>query len=339
MLALDRSMRFKVPPQLEANEPPEARGLRRDEVRMLVSREGAESADARFTDLPNLLEAGDLIVANDSGTLPAEVTAQGSEDTLAFRLSTHLEGPLWTVEPREVRVTAGETLTLPAGGTASMLEPYLGSTRLWIARLDLPEPPVDYLLRWGRPIRYPYVDREWPIAMYQTVYHRALGSAEMPSAGRPFSQKVIDRLGERGIGFVTLTLHTGVSSLESHEAPYPEWYRIPEATAARVRETKAAGGRAIAVGTTVVRALESAAGDDGTVRAAEGWTDLMVTPERGVRVVDGLLTGFHEPESTHLAMLEAIAGPNRLEDAYQAALQGGYLWHEFGDVHLIVAPR
>jgi S-adenosylmethionine:tRNA ribosyltransferase-isomerase len=193
-----------------------------------------------------------------------------------------------------------------------------------------------YLQRWGKPISYSYLHGEWPIAMYQTVYASQPGSAEMPSAGRPFTWEILNRLRERRIGVATLTLHTGVSSLERGEAPYPEPYRVPMATAAAVNASRRAGGRVIAVGTTVVRALESAVDASGQVIATRGWADLVITPERGVRAVDGLLTGFHEPEATHLAMLAAIADRDILQDAYQTALDAGYLWHEFGDVHLIL---
>jgi S-adenosylmethionine:tRNA ribosyltransferase-isomerase len=193
---------------------------------------------------------------------------------------------------------------------------------------------------YGRPIAYPYVRGRWPIEMYQTVYAGPPGSAEMPSAGRAFSPDVLEQLAHRGIGFVTLTLHTGVASLELHERPYAEEYWVPELTAAAVRGAKAEGRRVIAVGTTVVRALESAVEvGSGAVVASHAWTELMVTPERGVAVVDSLLTGFHEPKATHLAMLEAIAGRCHLEQAYAAALAGRYLWHEFGDLHLILSGR
>ena len=159
----------------------------------------------------------------------------------------------------------------------------------------------------------------------------------MPSAGRAFSPDVLERLAHRGIKFLMLTLHTGVASLEGHEKPYAEEYWVPELTARAVRLAKAEGRRVIAVGTTVVRALESAADEgDGEVIASHAWTELVITPERGVRVVDSLLTGFHEPSASHLAMLEAIAGRRHVEVAYQAALEGQYLWHEFGDLHLIL---
>lgn len=338
MPVLDRAPRFVLPPHLEAHEPPEARGLRRDEVRLLISdRRARTHEDARFADLPDVLRPGDLLVVNDSGTLPAEVTAQTTAGaTLPLRFSTHLPSGLWSVEPRQSEVEAGETLTLPGGATATLLFPYKESSRLWVADVCLPQAHVPYLLRWGRPIRYSYVPREWPLEMYQTVYHGELGSAEMPSAGRPFSRPVLRRLAERGVGFARVTLHTGVSSLEAHEQPYEEWFRITPEAAATVNDTRAAGGRIIAAGTTVVRALESAPEVSGKLVPVESWTDLVITPERGVRVVDGLLTGFHEPEATHLDMLEAIAGREHVSAAYRAAVRGGYLWHEFGDSHLLV---
>lgn len=329
---------FILPADLEAREPPEARGLRRDQVRLLVSyRADNRIVHARFDGLPDFLAPGDLIVVNDSATLAAKLPARvpdGAE--IALHLSTRLAAGRWVVEPREAQVTVPMLLALPTGGQATLLAPYPGSARLWIARLDLPTPFLDYLHRWGRPIAYSYVDRPWPIDAYQTIFAAEPGSAEMPSAGRPFSQTVVDRLTDRGVGLATITLHSGVASLERHEPPYAEAYRVPVETVAAIEAAQDAGRRVIAVGTTVVRALESAADDRGRLRAAHGWTDLVVTPSRGVRVVDALLTGFHEPRATHLAMLEAIAGRRHLEKAYQAAIAGHYLWHEFGDVHLIL---
>jgi S-adenosylmethionine:tRNA ribosyltransferase-isomerase len=329
MIALDQPLDFSLPTALEARVPPEARGLRRDEVRLLVSyRHDDRIVHARFTDLPDVLDPGDLLVANDSATLPAALEARRADgSTVALHLST---------EPRKVTGMLGEVLTLPGGGTVTLLLPHADSRRLWNARLDVAEPVLEYLSRWGHPIAYSYVEGQWPLEMYPTIYAREPGSAEMPSAGRPFSSAVLDRLGAKGIGFATLTLHTGVSSLEEHEPPYEERYSVPAETAEVVRRTKLAGGRVIAVGTTVVRALESAADEQGQVIASRDWTDLVVTPQRGVRVVDGLLTGFHEPKATHLAMLEALAGRAHLEQVYRAALAGGYLWHEFGDVHLLL---
>jgi len=328
---------FDLPPELEAHEPPEARGLARDQVRLLVSHRTDNTIEHRgFRDLPDVLRPGDLVVANDSATLPAALTAHRQDGTqLNLHVSTRLPADLWVVEPRRIAAREGESLCLAGGATVRLLVPYTGSRRLWVARFDVDVPAL--LAHAGRPIAYPYVRGQWPLEMYQTTYAGPPGSAEMPSAGRAFSPDVLERLAHHGIDFATLTLHTGVASLEGHEQPYAEEYRVPERTARAVRAAKADGRRVIAVGTTVVRALESAADEgDGEVIASHAWTELVITPERGVRVVDSLLTGFHEPKASHLAMLEAIAGRRHLEVAYQAALAGRYLWHEFGDLHLIL---
>ncbi|MGZ5492089.1 MAG: S-adenosylmethionine:tRNA ribosyltransferase-isomerase [Thermoanaerobaculia bacterium] len=332
------AIEFALPPELEAHEPAEMRGTGRDDVRMIVSnRTTGEVVDTNFRELPEFLRAGDLLVLNTSGTLPAALTAlreDGSE--IALHWSTSLPGALSVVEPRKIEAHAGEVLMLAGGGTATLLTPYRSSKRLWIARLDIGAGIVEYLRRWGRPIRYPYVQTEFPLSAYQTVFARLDGSAEMPSAGRAFTKPMLACLRARGVGIARLVLHTGVASLEWHENPYEEWYEVPQRTAERVRETKLLGGRVIAVGTTVVRALESSIDENGEVVGSRGWTDLVITPERGVHVVDGLLTGLHEPRATHLAMLEAIAGRETIARAYTAALEHEYLWHEFGDLHLIV---
>jgi S-adenosylmethionine:tRNA ribosyltransferase-isomerase len=338
MLAIERGpLDFELPAQLEAREPPEARGLTRDGVRLMVSHlDGDRIEHRRFTQLPDVLRPGDLLVANDSGTLAAALTARRSDGKeINLHVSTRLPGDLWVIEPRGISAHDGETLGLPGGATAKLLAPYPHSQRLWIASIDTDV--FELMATYGRPISYPYVRGHWPIEMYQTVYAGPRGSAEMPSAGRAFSPDVLEQLAHGGVGFVTLTLHTGVASLEGHEKPYAEEYWVPELTARAVREAQADGRRIIAVGTTVVRALESAYQEgDGEVVASPAWTELVITPERGVRVVDSLLTGFHEPKASHLAMLEAIAGRCHLEAAYTAALEGRYLWHEFGDLHLIL---
>ena len=238
-------------------------------------------------------------------------------------------GPLSRRERAGVR---GARLLLPGGALAQLLIPYRDSKRLWIAQLSLPLPLTDYLRRYGRPITYSYIKEPFPLAAYQTVYARDEGSAEMPSAGRAFTRRMLACLRRSGVALAKIILHAGVASLESHERPYEEWYEVPLRTAERVRRAN----RVIAVGTTVVRALESSVDRNGEVIASRGWTDVVITPERGVKVVDGLLTGFHEPRASHLKMLEAIAGREHIENAYREALQHGYLWHEFGDLHLIV---
>jgi S-adenosylmethionine:tRNA ribosyltransferase-isomerase len=334
----ERPLTFDLPPELEAHEPPEARGLSRDEVRLMVSHYRDDRiAHAQFTDLPALLEPGDLLVANDSATIPAALTARRRDgQEVVIHLSSRRDEGLWVVEPRQVALGLLESLELPGGGRITFLAPYAHSRRLWLARLDLPNSDLVYLHQWGQPIRYPYLRDEWPLEYYQTVYAREPGSAEMPSAGRAFSADVLSDMNGRGIEFRTLTLHTGVASLEAHERPYEEHFSVPPETAVAVNLARRDGRRVIAVGTTVVRTLESAADGYGDIRPKSGWTSLIVTPERGVRVIDGLLTGFHEPQASHLDMLSAIAGKSHLAVAYRAALEGRYLWHEFGDLHLIL---
>jgi S-adenosylmethionine:tRNA ribosyltransferase-isomerase len=332
---------FALPERLEAREPPEARGLARDEVRMLVAQRAADRlTHARVRDLPGVLRPGDLLVVNTSATLPAALDARRADgEELVLHLSTRLpEG--WLIELRRGDAPfrdarAGERLALPGGAEAELCALWLGGSRLWLARLALPEPVVPYLQRHGRPIRYAHTRGAWPLRDYQTVFATEPGSSEMPSAGRPFTPALVTALVARGVALAPLVLHTGVSSLEAGEAPYPEWFRLPGATARLVNATRAGGGRVIAVGTTVVRALESAAAD-GAVAAAEGLTRLVVTPRRGVRAVDGLLTGWHDPDASHLLLLQAVAGPALVERSYREALAAGYLWHEFGDAHLLL---
>jgi S-adenosylmethionine:tRNA ribosyltransferase-isomerase len=338
------ALAFELPERLEAHEPPEARGLPRDEVRMLVAaRTTGELVDARFRDLPDVLAPGDAVVVNTSATLPASLPATRSDGrAIRLHLSTPVPGKAghWVVELRcgdtPCRSGRPETLLLPAGGKAHLLAPYLTGRRLWVARLDLPGTLSAYLAEHGAPIRYRHVSRQLPLDDYQTVFASEAGSAEMPSAGRPFTHRVLAALVARGITIASVVLHTGVSSLEEGEAPYPERYRVPEATARAIAATRNRGGRVIAVGTTVVRALETAARPDRHVAAAEGWTDLVVTPVRPPRVVDGLLTGWHEPGASHMLLLEAVGGRDLIDRSYRAALARGYLWHEFGDVHLIL---
>ena len=345
---------FELPPALEATRPPEADGRSRDDVRLLV----AESSTGRLTHtafrrLAEHVSPGDLIVINTSGTLPASLPALTNEGVeLELHLSTPLPGGGYVVELRRLRpggsseplldAPPGLHLRLPGGGVADLLAPYPlraigGPVRLWASVLTLPEAVHPYLFRHGRPIRYSYVPRDWPLDAYQTVYATEPGSAEMPSAGRAFTAELITGLVAKGVGVAPLILHTGVSSPEAHEPPYAEPYQVPADTARRVNAVRELGGRVIAVGTTVVRALETVADDHGIVHPGAGWTEHVVTPAVGVRVVDGLLTGWHEPRASHLAMLEAVAGRPLLEASYRAALDAGYLWHEFGDLHLILS--
>ncbi|HEX5119982.1 MAG TPA: S-adenosylmethionine:tRNA ribosyltransferase-isomerase [Pseudonocardiaceae bacterium] len=340
------AVEFTLPGTLEAHEPPEGRGLARDGVRLLVGDATRGTVTHhRFTDLPGLLHPGDVMVVNTSATLPAAVPVIGHD--LTVHLSTERPDGTWLVELRRAVDKAtvpydggqpGARHRLP-GGAAVVLRERYSRDRLWVA--DVHTGPfgsvLAYLRAHGAPIRYGYVPRPWPIADYQTVFATEPGSAEMPSAGRPFTDRMVTRLVSAGVLIAPVLLHTGVASQEAHERPYPERFAVPATTARVVNQARAAGGRVIAIGTTVVRALESAADDDGTVRPAAGWTDLIVTPARGVHAVTGLVTGFHEPQASHLDMLAAIVPPELLRRCYTAAIGDGYLWHEFGDVNLLLA--
>ncbi len=328
---------------LQAEEPPEVRGAGRGDVALLVaSRTDGALAHARFGELGRFLAPGDLLVVNTSATLPAALPARLDGEDVLLHLSTPAGAGNWVVEVRTAELTPlrgprmGATVELPGGGSAKLLSRHLASRRLSVARLSLGEPIEDYLRRHGHPIRYRHTPGAWPIDAYQTVFAVDPGSAEMPSAARPFSGELVAELAARGVLFAPLTLHAGVSSLELGESPYPERYRVPGATARLVNAVHGWGGRVIAVGTTVVRALETVATLGGRVRAGEGLTNLVVTPERGLNTVDGLITGWHEPSSSHLQLLEAAAGAELLEDSYEAASARGYRFHEFGDSHLIL---
>jgi S-adenosylmethionine:tRNA ribosyltransferase-isomerase len=332
--------------RLEAHEPPEARGVPRDGVRLLVSRRSKDSiVHGHFCELPRFLTPGDLLVVNTSATLPAAVPAtraDGAELKLHFSTPAPGRDPdrYWIVELRSGdeplgAVEVDEELRIPAAARARILAPY-AYPRLWLAKLDLPEEVETYLAEHGQPIRYGYVPKSWPLSAYHTVYAGEVGSAEMPSAGRPFTPELITRLVAGGVLVAPITLHTGVSSQEQHEPPYPERFRVPPHTASLVNAVHEWGRHVIAVGTTVVRALETVSQSDGEVAAGHGWTNLLVTSERGLWTIDGLLTGLHEPGSSHLDLLCAAAGEALLERSYDAAIQRGYCWHEFGDSHLIL---
>ncbi|MCB0630330.1 MAG: S-adenosylmethionine:tRNA ribosyltransferase-isomerase [Saprospiraceae bacterium] len=365
---------FELPQTLTQPLPTEERGIERDQVRLMVSKLMTDSVfHTTFTHIDRFLRAGDVLVINTSATMPAalDITlTTGQQGRL--HLSTHLDGNRWLAELRQVvkgipkrffLARTGDELRLPGNGEVQLLYPYYETGRdespsafgisqkgrlqvkertgrlkdhlhLWEIELRLPAPLSDYLQHFGKPIRYD--NRQYPLAYYQTVFATQAGSAEMPSAGRAFTHPLITRLLAKGVQFAPITLHTGVSSLEVAERPYPEYFQIPEASASLLNLAQREGRRIIAVGTTAVRALESAVNENGEVEVRHGWTDLYITPERGMRIVNGLLTGLHEPRASHLHMLEALAGSAHLEIAYREAIEKGYLWHEFGDLHLML---
>jgi S-adenosylmethionine:tRNA ribosyltransferase-isomerase len=347
---------FSLPSELEASAPPEARGLRRDQVRLMVSSYSTDQVKhTRFYHLDKYLDEGDVVVINTSRTRNAALLASRDDSTvLELHLSTHFDDGLWTVELRAMDelgktkhledARQGEILTLPGAVSAFLQGPYISdcteeakpSETLWLAKINFPQDVDEYLTRYGFPIRYNYVKDKWPLSFYQTVYATEIGSAEMPSAGRPFTARLLKRLKTKGINIAPLILHTGVSNIDTHEPPYKEFYRVTPETARMVNEARAAGHRIVAVGTTAIRALETVTNGDGKTHAGEGWTCLVITPQRGLRAVNALITGMHEPDASHLAILKALAGKAHIKLAYEEALRKGYLWHEFGDLHLIL---
>ncbi|MBA2699786.1 MAG: S-adenosylmethionine:tRNA ribosyltransferase-isomerase [Nocardioidaceae bacterium] len=344
---LGATTRFVLPPDSEATAPAERRGLARDGVRLLVAAP-AGIVHATFRDLGDHLSPGDLVVVNTSATLPAAVDAHRPGHVRSpLHVATELDDGSWVVEVRSpdntgpaADVRPGETLQLTGGITLSIEASYpmpgVVGARLWKATPSTTLGSQVYLADHGRPVRYGYLNASWPLGDLQNVYADEPGSAEMASAGRPFTHRLLVRLLARGVVVAPVTLHTGVSSPEKHEPPMPERYDVPAGTADLVNLTHSKGRRVVAVGTTVTRALESAAEADGSVRAAHGWTDLVLGPDRPARVVTGLTSGLHEPEASHLLLLEAVAGRDLVGRAYAAAVAEHYLWHEFGDSMLFL---
>jgi S-adenosylmethionine:tRNA ribosyltransferase-isomerase len=337
---------FTVPTGADATAPPEWQGLARDEVRLMTVRPDGVTSTL-FHDLPELLEPGDLVVVNTSATLPARVEARRADGVMVpLHVSATLDDGSWVVELRrrdnsgpDLGAEPGTVLTLPGGLRLTLLDGFPDprqASRLRRARTEPAALPRVYLPRHGEPIRYGYLSGGFPLAAYQNVYADEPGSAEMASAGRPFTDEVLVALITRGVPVVPLTLHTGVSSPELHEPPYPERFAVPEVTARLVNSTRRAGRRVVAVGTTVTRALETATDEDGVTRAAHGWTDLVLGPDRPARAVTGLITGLHEPGASHLQLLEAVAGPDLVAAADDRAVAERYLWHEFGDSMLFL---
>jgi S-adenosylmethionine:tRNA ribosyltransferase-isomerase len=347
-----------APPEVasgpEATAPAERRGLARDDVRMLVaSPDGLVHTRLRL--LPDQLRPGDAVVVNTSAVLPASLPAVPADGgQVRLHLGTPLPDGRWVVEVREPHGTGtlprpiaeAQHLSLPGRASAQLVSPYGhvnagGTARLWIAELGIAGDLHAYLTVHGSPIRYSDRPRTWPLEDYQTVFATEPGSAESPSAGRAFTAELVAELTARGVIVLPVVLHCGLSSPEAHEPPMPERFAVPAVTARHLAAARAGGGRVVAVGTTVVRALETAVDGAGRVRAASGWTDRIVSPAAAPRIVDGLLTGWHEPEASHLALLESVAGRELLLRSYDEAARAGYLWHEFGDLHLIwrAGPR
>ncbi|MGI8609421.1 MAG: S-adenosylmethionine:tRNA ribosyltransferase-isomerase [Candidatus Dormibacteria bacterium] len=341
-MALSRTQPAPLPPELRASLPPEMRGLRRDHVRLLVADASIGSlVHTRFDRLPRFLGEGDLVVVNTSRTLAAGMPAVRSDgSSLQLRPCVRRAGS-WDVlavapAPPHANMVleAGERLHIGARLQATVVGRRADIPLLW--RLAVDGDGLQEMAATGSPIRYSYVTEPVPIDYYQNVYAGAPGSAEMPSAGRPLSWEVLRALEARGVRLADLVLHTGLSSYQDDDFDlehrlYEERFEIPAATAEAVN----AAGRVIAVGTTVVRALESAVGDDGRVHAASGWTTLRIQAGMGLRAVDAMITGLHEPEASHFDLLGAFLPEDHLQRAYTEAVERQYLFHEFGDSMLV----
>jgi S-adenosylmethionine:tRNA ribosyltransferase-isomerase len=342
-----QAVRFVLPPELEARTPPEFRGLRRDQVRLMVLPrfEGAP-IHTRFDSLGEFLRAGDLLVINNSRTLPALLQAHDEGGhAVEVRLAHRRAEDLWDVLLLEGRThvgRAGMQLDFGPGLTARVLAPLPDLPFLWQVQFDqCCIPLLDLIYRLGQPIRYAYVDDALPLDLYQTVYASEPGSVEMPSAGRPFTWELLLKLQRQGVELASLSLHTGLSStrddaIDATHPNYAEEFQVPQETAEAINAAHAQGGRVIAVGTTVVRALETAAQPDGSVSLMRGLTHLHIAAGYKLKAVDALITGLHEPRASHLDLLSAFVAPERLQAAYLEAIQRRYLWHEFGDMNLII---
>lgn len=339
---------FELPTELEAHEPPEMRGLRRDQVRLLVLPRSADEppVHTRFAEIGNYLRAGDLLVVNNSRTLPALLQAHDETGAqVEVRLAQRHTEDRWDALILNGRTHIGRSgmrLDFGENLTAQVLAPNPDLPFLWQVQFDICcAELLNLIYRVGVPIRYSYIAEALPLDLYQTVYAGAPGSVEMVSAGRPFSWELLLNLERQGVNLATISLHTGISStrddvIDATHPTYEEEYDLPEATVRAINACHQRQGRVIAVGTTVVRTLETVAEQNDRLIPAHGWTRLHIGTDHQLRIVDGLLTGLHEPQSSHLDLLSAFIEPQRLKAVYLQAIEKGYLWHEFGDMNLII---
>jgi S-adenosylmethionine:tRNA ribosyltransferase-isomerase len=350
---IDRSGTFNLPAELNADRPPERRGLARDRVRLLVlDRDTGKVTHTRFDRIAEFLNPGDLLVFNSSRTLPATLTGRlrHSTRTVEVRLAELLPDGAWLallIAPapfnRQDLPRQGLRLDFAQGLSCEVLEQDRRIPRLWKLRFSKGGTEfLDLVYRIGQPVRYRYLSAPWRLGYYQNVYALQPGAAEMPSAGRAFTWKLLLQLRSQGIESASITLHTGLSSyldndVDRQHLASEEEYWVSEEAAGKIRRAKNSGRRIVAIGTTVVRALESVAADSGgDIKARHQYTRLQITAQSHLKVVSGLLTGLHEPEASHLDLLAAFVSPSTIYAAYSEAIQQRYLWHEFGDLNLIL---
>lgn len=328
---------FTLPHELHAAFPPERRGVRRDHVRMMtIDRKSGKVIHDSFNHLADYVKPGDMIVLNNSRTIPAALRATIHSQEIEVRLARCLSETSWEALVLLDNVEIGDCLRFSDELSAVVIDRKRDSPllvlRFSISGLSL----FQHVYSLGEPIRYEYIEESWDLHYYQNVYGTVPGSVELASAGRAFSWEMLLDLQKRGIQLSYLQLHTGLSYLNDNDQLSPkeniERYDIPQETMAAVLKTKASGGKVIAVGTTVVRALESAV----STGISSGETALYIDAAFPLEIVDGIITGFHEPEASHLDMLTAFISPEILFDAYGEAIREKYLWHEFGDINFII---
>lgn len=328
---------FILPHELHAAFPPERRGVRRDHVRMMtIDRKSGKVIHDSFNHLADYVKPGDMIVLNNSRTIPAALRATIHSQEIEVRLARCLSETSWEALILLDNVEIGDCLQFSDELSAVVIDRKRDSPllvlRFSISGLSL----FQHVYSLGEPIRYEYIEESWDLHYYQNVYGTVPGSVELASAGRAFSWEMLLDLQKRGIQLSYLQLHTGLSYLNDNNQLSPkeniERYDIPQETMAAVLKTKASGGKVIAVGTTVVRALESAV----STGISSGETALYIDAAFPLEIVDGIITGFHEPEASHLDMLTAFISPEILFNAYGEAIREKYLWHEFGDINFII---
>lgn len=335
---------FYLPEELNASHPPEKRGVRRDHVRMMVlNRATGETKHDHFFHLGEYLQPGDLVIANNSRTIPAVLQAQWSRNNepialkVEVRLARRRHEDIWDALVVANPVIPGDQLVFSPELSATVIADKENSPLKIIHFTKKGTELFNIIYALGEPIRYEYIEQPWDLDYYQTIFASHPGSVEMPSAGRAFSWELIFKLKRKNILLDFIQLHTGLSYLLDdnwNQTPEDneEEYHISERTMERILQTKASGKRVIAVGTTVVRALESAARNG----ALSGLTTLYIDNHYSLKIADGIITGFHEPQASHLDMLSAFVSEKHLLQAYDQAIDAGYLWHEFGDMNLIL---
>jgi S-adenosylmethionine:tRNA ribosyltransferase-isomerase len=321
----------------------------RDSARLLLV-DGREISDHQVLDLPNLLRPGDVLVFNDTKVIPAQLEGRRGEATIGATLHKREGTRDWQAFLRNSkRVRVGDTIDFGAGVAASVVEKAEdGSARLHFDG----EEPVELLLeRAGRMPLPPYIASKRPTDEqdrddYQTMFARDEGAVAAPTAALHFTPRLLEALDSHGIGRETLTLHVGAGTFlpvkaddtEAH-VMHAEWGRIDAATADRLNAVRASGGRLIAVGTTSLRLLESAAGEDGIIRQFGGDTAIFITPGYRFRAIDGLMTNFHLPKSTLFMLVSALMGLDVMKSAYAHAIEAGYRFYSYGDASLLLPQQ